>query len=741
MSPRTLPAGGSRAGRVIESVARATAVVASVWFALVAAWGMFGPFPEGHFASNAATATTGENIWRWGIWAPSWHYWLSPPPKSEYFLHHPLLPFWLEVLPMGLFGHHAWAARLPAVLMSAATPPLLYKIAKSHWGVVAGAAAAAGFAVLPITLGFANFHNLEVAVIFGSVLFFYGHTRLLETGRTRWIVVSVLGAFCAVGDDWPGYFAVGFMLGWSFLRFVLPGRLFPRVKIAPYARWWAITAAMCAFTFVLWIYLFTKADKLNEFINMGFVRGPQEGVTIKQVLEARKYWIEIMFTPLAILIGKIALPVCILRALVFRRDGEIYSLAMFFTAAAQYLVFKKAADVHIFWPQYFGAYYALALAELVATVGAVVGWIGKRAGSVAGRAWGGGIALGLTLASALLLVPDGVRSLVLGRQTSGRYNNNGKEIRSEADGNFVLAQLRHWMTPRQTLDAYNSALLWSGEFALERPVNWTNEPPAPGPQNEAHPYWYGRASSIPFEALKKIAAKVHVRAYGDLWVVDERDAPAPIDAFAIQEREPNPFEWYFVSGAEVVRSISPAPDPFLTWEWRKHFDQPADPPGVEPVDLEQVRVAHNVAVDQKNADRAERMRERIDAAIDRTVQTRYDDGTRLIGIRAIGGAVPRLEVWFEAMGPTAGDAFFQIHSVVEAKNPWSLMPVDGCERNMLYAPSLPPHVWHAGFIYKVVIELMHRIGEERYFGYWWGRSGPAPKRTDGKPGTDLLVVR
>ena len=42
---------------------------------------------------------------------------------------------------------------------------------------------------------------------------------------------------------------------------------------------------------------------------------------------------------------------------------------------------------------------------------------------------------------------------------------------------------------------------------------------------------------------RRIAAAAHVRIYGDIWVVDQREGPSPVDAFSLNEREPNPFEW------------------------------------------------------------------------------------------------------------------------------------------------------------------------------------------------------
>jgi hypothetical protein len=130
-------------------------------------------------------------------------------------------------------------------------------------------------------------------------------------------------------------------------------------------------------TLAFWVGMFVKAGKLADWLTSGESRSSGAGVPLAEVLASRAFWIESAFTPMVIAIGKCAAPVVVLRAIVVRRPVEFFALASLFGATVQYVVFKSGADIHYFWPQYFVLYFALAFAQLVATLtwftGAVVG--------------------------------------------------------------------------------------------------------------------------------------------------------------------------------------------------------------------------------------------------------------------------------------------------------------------------------------------------------------------------------
>ncbi len=723
----------------VERVAKAFAVVACAWFAVAAAWNMFAMPGSGHLgAGNAGAALTAEQIVRWKILYPGWDYFASQPPSpSTYYCHHPFGVHWTSALAQAIFGSRDFVLYLPAVIMSALTPPLLYKIGKEHWGVVAGAVAACSFVVLPITLGFANYHNLEVMCIFGAMLFFWGHSRYQATSKPRYLVASLLGISTLAIGDWIGYVIAASLLGWSMVRaFVLPRHLMPPISIRPYARWWALSAAVAVLWLTFFVALFQHADKLQDWLSSAHGRG-SDGTTLAHVLEARKYWIEFSFTPLAILLGKIALPICVLRLCLRRRDEEIYSLAMLLAATVQYVAFKSGADVHAFWPHYFGAYFALAMAQVAATIESGALRLAKRRWPERAPRIALAVSLGLGIFPALVIAPDGVRALKNWRLTGGRYNDNGTLIRTDHD---LLAVLRHVVLPAMPPGTPLDVSSTTGWYWNHQWVNYGRKErivatPLAAQDGAQHAFWMGRAQGISAEQQKQIAQTTHLRIYGDTWIVDQRETAGPVDAFSLNEREPNFFEWYLHSGIEPVREPSSTPDPFATWEWRTHLGQTGTRPDGEPKTIDQERIAHNAAREAGDTARAQSLRSKIESALDRSVGTRFENGVTLVGARVVPGVNPRLEIWFEG-GADPSEAYFHVRSIVEKRNPTSTIPPDFTEREMAWQTPLPPKLWKSGFLYRIDAPLNHRIGSERYFGYF----SPGPRREDGRPSTDLATV-
>jgi 4-amino-4-deoxy-L-arabinose transferase-like glycosyltransferase len=734
-----MAADGSRAMRWSHGIASVLVVVASLWFAFAAAWGLFGLLPAGHLgAGSAGNAMAAEQMLRWKILYPAWNWYENAaPPKGAYICHHPFGQYYSQAIFLWIFGHRDFVVRLPAVLMSAAMPPLLYGIARERWGVVSGAVAAVAYSVIPIALGFSSFTNLETVCIFGALLFFWGHSRHMATGRRGFAVASLAGLLVTCSGDWVGYVILAPALAWFFLRgFVFSVRLTPRFRFEPYARWWAFAVALATASAMLWMALFFRADAIQGWVEQATVRGGAETTKLHDVLEARKNWIDFCFTPLAIRLGRVAAPVCLLRLLLFRRDEEIYSLALLFGATFQYVAFKQGADVHIFWPHYFAPYYALALAQLSHLVASAVAWLVARwapSSRAPVVAW---VGLTLGILPSVAMARDGVKSLWVWRETGGRYDDNGSTIRSNVDFLEVIRQVMLRKAPlRSRVAAHPSAGWgWEQEWAMQGNADSVG-PPTPGKGSD-HIFWVGRGTGLRSSEQQKFSSEAHVRVYGDLWVVDQRERAAPLDAFSMNEREPNPWEWLWFNPTERVRRVGDRPDPWLTWEWRTHLGQEVSEPTGEPTTIDEERIAHNAAVARGDSSGAERWRERIEAQLNRTVVARFGDNLRLIGVRVVEGVEPRLETWFEASHPLAGDASFSVRSTIVDRARWSLIPAAKVDRQMVSVSPIPTKLWRRGFLYKVETVLDHRIGREQYLGVWTSLDGtPAPARSDGRPET------
>jgi hypothetical protein len=727
-------------------VSRVVALVASLWFAFTAFWGLFGIPGGGHIgAGSAVNVMASEQMLRWHSIYPYWEFYTGVPPSAGAAIcHHPFAQYWFGALGLAIFGHRDFVVHLPAALMSAAIVPLLYGIARERWGAAAGAVAAAAYSVVPIAVGFSQFLNLETICIFGALLFFWGHSRHTTTHKTRYLIASLAGVACATLGDWAGFLLVTPTLAWAGLRgFVLPARLTPRVRMLPYARWWALSVSVMVASLACTIGLFYKADHITDWISAADSRGAGSDAKLALVLQARAHWLDFSFTPLAITLGKIAAPVCVLRWIVTRLDEETYAMGLLLGAVIQYVKFKQGADVHIFWPHYFAPYFALSLAQLAATIAAPVGWIARRFSRSRAAPIAAATALVAGLAPVAAMTRDGVASLWVWRRTGGRYDDNGTLIRSHIDMLSVLEQVVLPSTPPEGIINIHPSAAWGWEhqWKMRGNHNFATVPSA-GNAAAVHPFWLARGSGMGGPEQKKIAAAAHVRIYGDTWIVDEREAAAPVDSYSLHEREPNVLEWLLTNGTEPVRTVGPTPDPWLTWEWRSHLgQQPAVPPMGEPHTLDEVRIAHNGAVDRGDQAAAARWLQQINQTLDRRPETAFHGGLHLLGVRLIGGVQPRVESWFMCAEPMAGDAGFYVHSTIEGRAFLSLIPPDEVDREMAFPPSLPTKLWRPGFIYKTEAVLNHRIGRERYWGYWGSRDGsPAPSRLDGAAQTTLIEL-
>lgn len=731
------PDTSSRALAWMTRMARWLGVAAGVFFLLAAGWGMFGVIGGGHYGVPASSAIAAENMLHWKIFAPAIDYVQTKPLPEHYYCHHPFMTFWGTV-PFVLLGHYDWVVIAPGVVLSALTVLLIYRTAHAAWGALGAAAATCGYAVLPITLSFSNFNSLELSVCFGWALFFWGHLRALATSKKRYVVASVIGALWAVNADWIGFVGVALVLVYAFFRMFLPKRLFASMKPLLYARWWILTTCVICASFFAYFILFVKWNTLNELFSSMNMRTSGSNAPLDVVLAARRYRIESCFPPPVILLGKIAAPIALLRVIVLRRDEEFFSVALLVSAVGQYLGFKQAADIHIFWPFHFALYFAFAFAQLVMTLR----WVAEKAFAAMRRPWAKtaafGVGLGMVALFTVALLPDGLRGLYTGRATWGRFNQ--ESLRWDTNEHRVVAMLARRMPPTGRLAIHaNLDWNWAFEWTLMREAP-TIAPPRRGAIDPAYTFFIARASRLSGSDLVQLANDWHLEIYGDLVVADLRRAAGPLEAFTFREHEPNPLEWYFLGGTEPVVKL--AYDPFATWEWRTHLGQPADAPTMEPVTLDELRIAHNIAIEAHDAGRAAALRAKIDALIGHDVTARFSQGVSLIGERHIGGVMPREEMWFHAEGPTKGEAEVSVAARMDAADRWSFIAPDPLIRPLSQAMPMPTHLWRQGYLYSQQVVLYHRIGVETFAIGWVSRDGaPAPTRTDGPPVFDLLTVR
>lgn len=698
------------ANPTVERTARGVVLLSTLWFLAAATWELTGPFAAGHYAAATAVATGGENMWRFGVIGPVPAHPPGEPLGQDFYCHHPWGIFWVAALFVKVFGHEFFVCRLPAVLMSACMPGLLYAFGRAAWGPVAGAVAALAFTVLPISLAFANFFALEVPVMFGVALCAWAYLRLSQTGRRRWFWLSLAGLLFAENADWAGFVFGGLLLMGAFLRRFVLSRFLPACAAERLVTFWGAAACLSVAAGAFYLVAFHALGNLEEFLRSGEHRSYGANLPLPLVLESRRVWLETAFTPLAIALGKLALPVILLRALFLRREAEWLPLAVLNMALFQYLVFKQGADVHFFWPHYFALYFALAMGALAQTFQGALSRSLPRLTRPA--PW---LSLGFFSLLLALIIPDGVRALVFARKTGGRFNEKGLIIHPDVDKAAALSFLSDRMQEGASVLLHPSMKqsYWM-DWLLERPIR-TGKAPR-GKASGVDRYFLLDPRFTSLEELRSVAHHFGVVAVGPYWFVDRARKASGFEAYRITLREPSLFEAYFVQGSHALRSIEP--DPWAAWELADHFgESPLDPPSVEPNTLEELRIAHNAALARDDHPRARALEARLKEG-SRDVRCAFENGIELVAVHFEPGSTDLLTVTLRANNPPPDSSSFRIHSVVEEAPALSLTPLDPTVREV-GMPSVIPHaLWKPGYLYSSVTEVMKRPGRERFVAHF-----------------------
>lgn len=700
----------ARVGRAVAWLAVAIAFV-------VAFVGIGGPFPDGHYASTSVIGTAAYNMHRWDTWLPVEVYLDHRPPASTYYMHHPLGMFWVIAFLGRVFGLHDWVLRLPPLVYVTTTTWLLAKIGRELWGELAGGLSALAYVALPITLGYANYHDLEQPVMFGTALATWGYLRYVRTWRERYALASVLGFFWAANQDWAAYIWGAAFLGGLFVYlFLIPPRSRAELRDRPAARYWAFMCVAAAVALASEVAVIAASTRISDVLTSYLLRSAGADTPLGAVLEARRYRIELMFTGLAIGLGKLGVPVIVWRAWRKRSHLELLPLPLLFCAVVQYVVFKQGADIHIFWPHYFASYFALAVGALVASAGDLARWGARRIHGPAGERLGRGaawIAAGLVGLPVLFVLKDGLSLVRLARETGGRFAE--VHLDTDLDKEAVLRWFLARMPPTAGV-AYHTAIHngWALQWELRPRLSASGQPVGAGVSQATRVYILDTRLASGAE-LREAAAKYHVHAVEYLWVFDRMEPPAPLDGYALDEHEPSLWQKIWLGGTEPIRSVRW--DPWVTWEGRTMVGQPAPAPAAPALTTDQIRIAHNAALRRGDAAAAARYRQELEARFNRRVTAAYEGGTALLGELQWRGARRSLTMFFLA-GSFPGDARFSVHARVLAPPRFSTLPADPNDMEIAGPPAWPTSWWRAGEIYSLKAVYRKRPGTEVLTGSW-----------------------
>jgi len=102
----------------------------------------------------------------------------------------PPASLWLMDLSGRIFGVSSWSLLLPQALLGVATAGVLFATVRRVAGPVAGLIAALVAALTPVAVLMFRFNNPDALLTFLLVAAAWALLRSLETGRTRWLLIS-----------------------------------------------------------------------------------------------------------------------------------------------------------------------------------------------------------------------------------------------------------------------------------------------------------------------------------------------------------------------------------------------------------------------------------------------------------------------------------------------------------------------------------------------------------------------
>ena len=136
----------------------------------------------------------------------------------------PPLALWVQALSARVFGFHPLSILVPQALMGVVAVGLLYDLTRRRFGRPAGFVAGLAFATTPVIVAVSRHNNPDELLVLCSVAAIWFALRALETGRTKWLVLSGV----AVG--------LGFETKMGVALMVVPGIAAAWLWIAPAAR-------------------------------------------------------------------------------------------------------------------------------------------------------------------------------------------------------------------------------------------------------------------------------------------------------------------------------------------------------------------------------------------------------------------------------------------------------------------------------------------------------------------------
>jgi hypothetical protein len=707
----------------IERIARLLVIWATLWMLGIGLWEIAAPFGAGHAAVLPARGIIADNMVRFGIGFPVRSYAVAKPTAAAAYAHHPFGSYYLFAIARALFGRHEWAIRLVPVLVSAAIPALFFSVGRRLYGALGGAVAALGWAVLPITLAFAQFPSFEMFALAAMLLITLCALRLDEHPSRGRLLALLLAVAVALHSDWLCYFYLGVVVVVATLvvAFGPPREEQPQIA-RRFLQCLLFVGGVTALTLLVYVRFFDQAGLLQDWLSSADLRAQGNELPLRQVLLNRRYWIELMFTKPGIVFGMLGLVVMLGRLVVLHRLADGYPLLILITAAVHYVHFKSGADVHIYWPLPFAAQFCFGLGAIALFIQDLGRWLASRQNAPLAETGAARVALGICAAVLILVLPDGIRALEYSRQTGFRLNDDGQLTLQDLDKNLALEFMKQKIPEHKPVSLQASlGPNWSQDWAIERPT--VVQSPL-GMSMFAAPRHVIFDARFATPTAQMWAIQSQTTVVGPFWLVDTEARPSEFRVFGFEEKQPSFLQRMFVQAHDPIRRV--VEDPHRTWEYRHHLNLTPnpEPPGLDGKD--QLRLLHNVLVAKGDAEGAARVRVELESLLEKRSARDFEGGLKLMGHRVIDGIVPKLEVYFLAARSVGPEAFLDVRSRIVAAPVWSFVVRDNKVKHYGVGFEIHPSLWKAGMIYVSSVEVRPRPGKERFYAVWTGNQRPRP---------------
>ncbi len=169
-------------------------------------WGSMYPFVGIYNTNNNYLSLAAKNYLRFGFatlkFFPTYFAGAHFMPGDPYYLHHPILVFWLEALSVFLFGTANWVVHVPQILFAAGSMVMVYVIAKKLWNPSVALWSLALASIFPMTGFFWKYMLFEQASLFFNLLVYYFVLCFARDTKPRYLVAIFFATICSGLADW-----------------------------------------------------------------------------------------------------------------------------------------------------------------------------------------------------------------------------------------------------------------------------------------------------------------------------------------------------------------------------------------------------------------------------------------------------------------------------------------------------------------------------------------------------------